>query len=161
MRLASGGETYLLARIAELLALVLDVQGRLHAAEALRPAAELAANDTVKSQALWPSVGGTAFAWQERADEAEWRARGPRRSPDRGSLSASDQLVRAKRERGRRALGVRATRWGCARRRCSGPGLTREGFLREILVNESSCRTATPVSWRSECSTSRKNSSPR
>jgi hypothetical protein len=141
MRLASSGETYLLARIAELLALVLDVQGRLHEAEELRPAAELAANDTVKSQALWPSVGGTAFAWQERADEAEWRAREALDGVRTGAaLARLTSWYGRSASGGRRALGVRATRWGCARRRCSGP--------REGLQNAGSVayRSAVPLS---------------
>jgi hypothetical protein len=136
--LARSEETYLLPPITELLGQVLDAQGRVHEAEEIGQAAEgLAASDAVEPQALWPSLCGTALAWQERADEAEWRAHealdrvrigaaltrlsswyarsasgdGDRRASDRGAGPAAEALFRP-------------------------PGLTREGFLREILVNE-------------------------
>jgi tetratricopeptide (TPR) repeat protein len=72
--LASSGENYLLAPIAALLVQVVAAQGRVDEAEQLRRAAEeLTATDEV--EVLWPSLHGKALAWQERADEAERRAR--------------------------------------------------------------------------------------
>ena len=72
--LASSGETYLLAPIAALLVQLVDVEGRVdEAGEIGRAAKELAASEEV--ELLWPSPGGRTLAWQERADEAERRAR--------------------------------------------------------------------------------------
>jgi tetratricopeptide (TPR) repeat protein len=72
--LASSGEKYLLAPIAALLVQVRDAQGRVDDAEQIgRAAEELTASDDL--ELLWPSQRGNALAWQERADEAERRAR--------------------------------------------------------------------------------------
>jgi hypothetical protein len=72
--LASSGEKYLLAPIAALLVQVRDTQGRVDEAEELgRAAEELTASEEV--EILWPAPRGKARAWQERADEAERRAR--------------------------------------------------------------------------------------
>jgi tetratricopeptide (TPR) repeat protein len=72
--LAGTGERYLLAPIAALLVQLLSAQGRVAEAEEIgRAAEELAASDDL--ELLWPSLGGKAPAWQERADEAERRAR--------------------------------------------------------------------------------------
>jgi tetratricopeptide (TPR) repeat protein len=73
---ASIGETYLLPPIAALLAQVVYAQGRSDEAEEISQAAEeLAAGDDVDLRALWPSLRGKVLTWQERADEAERRAR--------------------------------------------------------------------------------------
>jgi hypothetical protein len=72
--LASSGEKYLLAPIAALLVQVSDTQGRVDEAEELaRAAQELTASEDL--EVLWPAPRGKARAWQERADEAERRAR--------------------------------------------------------------------------------------
>lgn len=74
--LSSIGEKYLLPPLAALLAQVVSAQGRFDEAEEFgRAWEELAASDDVGLQALWPSVHGKVLAWQERADEAERRAR--------------------------------------------------------------------------------------
>jgi tetratricopeptide (TPR) repeat protein len=72
--LAGTGERYLLAPIAALLVQLVSAQGRVAEAEEIgRAAEELAASDDL--ELLWPSLRGKALAWQERADEAERRAR--------------------------------------------------------------------------------------
>lgn len=70
---AGTGEKYLLASISSLLVQVVSAQGRVAEAEEIGRAAELAASDEL--EVLWPSLRGKALAWQERADEAERRAR--------------------------------------------------------------------------------------
>jgi hypothetical protein len=73
---SSIGEKYLLPPIAALLAQVVYAQGRSGEAEEIsRAAEELAAGDDVELRALWPSLRGKVLTWQERADEAERRAR--------------------------------------------------------------------------------------
>jgi tetratricopeptide (TPR) repeat protein len=74
--LASIGERYLLPPLVALLAEVVSAQGRLdEAEESSRAAEELASSDELELQALWPSLRGKDLAWQERAYEAERRAR--------------------------------------------------------------------------------------
>jgi tetratricopeptide (TPR) repeat protein len=136
--LASIDEKYLLPPIAELLAQVVYAQGRLHEAEEISRAAEtLAASDDLELQALWPSVHGTALAWQERADEADRRAREAvdliriraalSRLATWHSQSASGNSDRSTADR-------RA--WQAREPVVTAPGLTRERFLRDILANK-------------------------
>jgi hypothetical protein len=135
---AGSEEKYLLPRIAELLAEVVDARGRGHQAGGIPRAAEaLLAGDPVGLQALGLCVPRAALDWRGQADEAEWRAR-----------EALD-LVRI------RAALARLSSWPA--RRVSGegeppaperpagpvrravappPGLAREAVLREILANE-------------------------
>jgi hypothetical protein len=134
--LASIDEKYLLLSIAELLAGVVYAQGRLHEAEELSRAAEgPPPNHDVERPAVSPPVRAPALAWQERADEAEWRAREgldlvrieaalarlstwyPRSESRERDLLTSDQRT-------------------CDARRPAAPGLTRERFLRHILANK-------------------------
>jgi tetratricopeptide (TPR) repeat protein len=136
--LASIDEKYLLPSIAELLAQVVSAQGRSHEAEEISRAAQgLAASDDLELQALWPSVRGTVLAWQERADEAERRAREAvdltriraalSRLTTSYSQSASGYSDRSASDR-------RA--WQAQGPGVTAPGLTRERFLRDILANK-------------------------
>jgi hypothetical protein len=135
--LASIGEKYLLPHIAALLAQVGHAQGRVDEAEQIgRAAEELAAGDDAELQALWPSVRSKVLAWQERADEAERRAR---EAVDLIRIRAT--LCRltawhsqnASGDNDRSASDRRA--WN-ARGHAVAPGLARERFLRDILANK-------------------------
>jgi hypothetical protein len=136
--LASINETYLLPPIAELLAQVVCVQGHLDEAEEIsRAAAKLAASDEVELQALWPAARGSDLTWQERADEAERRAR---EAVDliriRTALSRLTTWVsqNARAENERSASDRRARH--ADRRADAAHGPTRERFLRDILANK-------------------------
>jgi hypothetical protein len=133
---ARSEERYLLPLIAELLAQVVDAQGRFQEAEEIRRAAEWLAASAAEPQTLWPSGGRVALDWREQADEAEWRAR---ESLDLVRIGAA--LARLSSWYARSASGdsdpwTPDRRAGHVRRAVPAPGLTREGFLREILANE-------------------------
>jgi hypothetical protein len=136
--LASIDEKYLLRPIGALLAQVVYAQGRLREAKEITRAAEgLGASDDRKIQALWPSARGTGLAWQERADEAERRARG---AVDLIRIGAA--LSRLASWYSQSASGD-SDRSASDRRACEArepvvtpSGLTRERFLRDILANK-------------------------
>jgi hypothetical protein len=135
---ASIGEKYLLPHIAALLAQVVDAQGRVDEAEQIcRAAEELAAGDDGELQALWPPARSKVLGWQERADEAERRAR---EAVDliriRATLSRLTAWCsqNARGDNDRSASDRRA--WN-ARGRAVAPGLARERFLRDVLANKS------------------------
>jgi hypothetical protein len=135
--LAGIDETYLLPSIAELLARVVYAQGRLREAEEIGRAAELGASDDRELQALWPSAPGTALAWQERADEAERRARG---AVDLIRTRAALSRLAAWCSQNASADSDRSAsdRHACQAREpvVTAPGLTRARFLRDILANK-------------------------
>jgi hypothetical protein len=135
--LAGIDETYLLPSIAELLARVVYAQGRLREAEEIGRAAELGASDDGELQALWPSAPGTALSWQERADEAERRARG---AVDLIRTRAALTRLAAWCSQSASADSDRSAsdRHACQAREpvVTAPGLTRERFLRDILANK-------------------------
>jgi hypothetical protein len=136
--LARSEQTYLLPPIAELLAQVLDVQGRLHEAEEIRRAAEwLPVSAAVEPQTLRPSVGRAALDWREEADAAEWRARDALDLVRIGAALArlSSWHARSASGDGERRASARGA-WRGRRSVVPAPGLACEGVLREILANE-------------------------
>jgi ATP/maltotriose-dependent transcriptional regulator MalT len=136
--LASITEKYLLSPIAELLAEVVCAQGRFDEAEEIsRAAEELSTSDDVGLQALWPAARGTALPWQERADEAERRAR---EAVDlirtRAALSRLTTWV-SQNAAANNQHSASDRRAGHANQRAvpTVPGLTRELLVRDILAN--------------------------
>jgi tetratricopeptide (TPR) repeat protein len=136
--LASIDENYLLPSIAELLAQVVSAQGRSHEAEEISRAAQgLAASDDLELQALWPSVRGAVLAWQERADEAERRAR---EAVDLTRIRAALSRLTTWYSQSASAYSDRSASdrhaWQAQGPGVTAPGLTRERFLRDILANK-------------------------
>lgn len=134
--LARIDEKYLLLSVAELFARVVYAQGRVHEAEELtRVAKGPPPNHDVERPADSHPMRRPVLAWQERADEAEWRGRV---ALDLVRIEAA--LARlttwyprsGSEERDR----LTSDRHACDTREGGARSLTREHVLRHILANK-------------------------